>query len=68
VAPHWAVFATGADNRFGLPHPAVLARYRATGANLLDTATSGELSFRLDRSGARLESARRRDQPRYWQR
>ena len=68
VAPHWAVFATGADNRFGLPHPAVLARYRATGANLLDTATSGELSFRLDQSGARMDSARRRDQPRYWQR
>ena len=28
VAPALAVFPAGADNRFGFPHPEVLARYR----------------------------------------
>ena len=67
VAPKWAVFSTGAENRFGLPHPQIVARYRASGATLLDTATTGGLRFRLDQTGTRLITARRRDWPRYWQ-
>ena len=67
VSPAWAVFSTGAGNRFGLPHPDTVERYRASGAVLLDTATSGELIFRLGPEGTRLRSVRQRDHPRYWQ-
>jgi competence protein ComEC len=67
VAPGWAVFSTGAGNRFGLPHPDTVERYRESGARLLDTATSGELNFRVGPAGTRLLSARRQDHRRYWQ-
>ncbi len=67
VAPRWAVFATGAGNRFGLPKSQVVASYRQAGAKVLDTATTGELAFAMSASGTRLLSARRRDRQRYWQ-
>lgn len=66
VAPAWAVASTGAGNRFGLPKPDVVDRYRAAGAAFLDTAQEGALGFRLAPGGLSLRSARRRDTPRYW--
>lgn len=45
VSPRWAVFATGFGNRFDLPDPDVVERYRAGGAGLLDTARSGMIRF-----------------------
>lgn len=45
--PRYVLLATGYHNRWGYPRPATLRRYRASGAILLDTATSGAISFRL---------------------
>jgi competence protein ComEC len=66
VAPDWAVASTGAGNRFGLPKPEVVERYRAAGAGFLDTAQEGALGFRLGPQGLSLHAARRRDLRRYW--
>jgi len=38
--------SAGRDNRYGHPHPAVVARYRAQGARLLGTADEGALTWR----------------------
>jgi competence protein ComEC len=66
VSPHWAVISSGAGNRFKLPRSEVVQRYQRAGSVILDTARTGALRFRLDRSGASLLASRRRDQPRYW--
>lgn len=66
VAPRWAVVSTGAGNRFRLPRAEVVERYQRAGAEILDTARTGALRFRLDASGANLLASRRHDQPRYW--
>lgn len=65
VAPRWAVFSTGAGNRFGLPRDEVVRRYRQAGATTLDSASTGALHFRLDAAGTQLISARRQER-RYW--
>ena len=66
VHPRWAVISAGADNRFRLPRAEVLQRYHEAGARILNTAETGALRFRLDAGGARLLSARRWQQARYW--
>ncbi len=48
VRPQLVIFATGYLNRFGFPRAAVGARYRAVGATLLDTASSGAIEVRLE--------------------
>ena len=60
-----AVFAVGYRNRFGHPHPAVAARWRANGARLLRTDVSGAISFRIGPGGMQIEEWRLA-QPRYW--
>lgn len=47
--PRIAVVANGFGNRFGHPHPIVVARYRAVGAHIVSTAVSGALVWRSDR-------------------
>jgi competence protein ComEC len=66
VQPRWAVFSTGAGNRFHLPRAEIVERYRRGGATILNTAELGALAFRLGDGGTRLLSARRRQQARYW--
>ena len=41
VQPRYILFSTGYRNRFGYPRPETVARYRATGATLLDASTKG---------------------------
>ncbi len=48
VHAEYVLFPVGYRNRFGFPKPDVLARYRGTGARILDTATSGAVSIRLE--------------------
>jgi competence protein ComEC len=59
------VFAVGYRNRFGHPHPAVTARWRASGARLLRTDVSGAISFRIGQGGIEVEEWRLA-RPRYW--
>jgi competence protein ComEC len=66
VQPDYLLFSTGYHNRFGYPRPETVARYRTTGATLLDTAQEGSITFRLE-PGVALEPVRyRRGYRRYW--
>jgi len=57
VDPRYVVFSTGYRNRYHFPRPAVVARYRALDARLLDTAHAGAITFIVDaRQGVRLLS------------
>lgn len=46
VAPRWAVFSARASQRFPVPHPEVLERYRERGVPILRTDQEGAISFR----------------------
>lgn len=50
-------------NAFGHPHPQVLARYRAAGVLVHDTALDGALHLRLGEHGA---ARALRQEPRFW--
>lgn len=65
VNPAVVLFPVGLHNRYGFPHPTVLARYQAQGSRLLSTATDGAIQVRLgEADGIRAEPAPRR--VRYW--
>lgn len=66
VRPRYALFAAGYRNRYGFPRPAVVARYEAEGATLLDSAQNGAITFHLG-SPARLPPETfRQEARRYW--
>jgi competence protein ComEC len=58
VAPRWAIVPVGYRNRFGHPHHAVLARYRAAGARLLRSDHHGAIEVRLAPGVVTVRSAR----------
>lgn len=60
-----ALVASGHGNRFGHPRADVVARWRAAGARVLDTAQGGALRIGLRRGGPVAET-RRQAQPRLW--
>jgi competence protein ComEC len=45
VRPRWALVAAGHRNRWGFPAPAIVERWRASGAELLLTSNSGAIEF-----------------------
>lgn len=47
VRPRRVVFSTGYRNRYGQPRPAVVAAYRAVGAEVINTARSGAVTLSL---------------------
>jgi len=53
-----ALFCDGRGNRFGLPSPEVVERWRASGAEVLRTDLDGAIRVRLDASGVRWETFR----------
>jgi competence protein ComEC len=55
-----ALFSDGRANRFGLPAPEVVERWRASGAEVLRTDVDGAIRVRLDASGVRWETFRGR--------
>ena len=65
VRPAIAVVPAGYRNRFGHPHPEVLARYAALGAEILRTDLDGAVTVRLSASGASALAERQRRR-RYW--
>ena len=65
VSPDIAIFPVGYRNRFGLPSPEIISRYREHGARLLTTAESGALRIGGVRTGAQVTSHREK-QRRFW--
>jgi len=65
LRPHWIVIPVGHRNRYGHPHPEVMARYRASGAALARTDRDGAVTLRLQGDRIELERARQMEK-RYW--
>lgn len=67
VRPEYALFPAGYRNRYGHPKPEVVARYRAMGVKMYDSAHHGAITFRLDAKGrvVSLETYRQSGR-RYW--
>jgi competence protein ComEC len=65
VAAKTIVIPVGYRNRYGHPHPQVLARYRALRVPLWRTDRDGAVTLRLERQGMAVELARQA-QRRYW--
>jgi competence protein ComEC len=65
----WALVSAGFGNRWGLPRPKVVARWREAGAEVLDTAQGGALRLQAGPEWPvpRLEAWRDAD-PRWWRR
>lgn len=67
VRPRFALVSAGYRNRFGHPHPEVLARYRAAGAEILETARHGAVRLRVGADGTIATPERWRvDHRRFW--
>ena len=66
VKPDYVLFPVGYRNRFGFPRPEVVARYRAIGAELFDTARSGALQLRIGGGEPLRIVAHRWFSKRYW--
>jgi competence protein ComEC len=65
VMPGLVLFPAGYRNRYGHPHPGVVARLRARGIRLMGTAASGAISIRF-RADGRDVTQYRLDHARYW--
>jgi competence protein ComEC len=65
VAPRLAVISAGFENRFGFPHPDVVARYAAHHAELTRTDLDGAVEVRVDAHGP-AAVYRHRDQSPRW--
>jgi competence protein ComEC len=67
VAPEIAIVSSGFNNRWGFPKPEVVARWSAAGASVLNTASSGAVSFRLCQdSGLAPPRLDRHERRRFW--
>jgi competence protein ComEC len=51
LSPRYALVSAGYRNRFGHPHPDVVARYGDRGGEVLNTAHNGAVILRLDADG-----------------
>ena len=65
VQPRWAVLPVGYRNRFGHPKQAVVARYRASAAQMLRTDSAGAVLVRLEAEGVSVRPYREL-RKRYW--
>lgn len=67
VSPGYALASAGYRNRYGFPRPEVVARWRAAGAEVVQTADSGAVIFLLGQQGGIGEpTLYRRENRRYW--
>ena len=68
VKPSLALASYGYRNRFDLPSPEVMTRYRSRGIPVLATAAEGAIEVDLYPDGTMSAPRRfRRERPRYWQ-
>jgi competence protein ComEC len=66
LQPRRVVFSAGYRNAFGHPHPQVAERYRAAGAQALNSADSGAITLTLQRNGVVEITEYRKDHRHYW--
>ncbi len=66
VAPRWALFPVGYQNRFKFPRPEVVARYQEHQIGLLESSRLGAITFQLRREGISLPLGFRETESRYW--
>ena len=66
VTPATMIFSYGYANRFGHPHPVILARTRAMGAKAYATAREGAVMLTFRPDGSVFPVLWRRRQQRYW--
>ena len=67
VRPAYAVVSAGFGNRWGFPKPRVVERWRAVGARVLNTASSGAVYFRVcSRTGVVAVGRERQLRHRFW--
>jgi competence protein ComEC len=65
VHPQYAVFTVGYRNRFGHPHPQVVARYRDAGSKILRSDSAGLIRLAFGEAGVEA-SEYRPSRRRYW--
>lgn len=51
VAPHYVLFPTGYENRFGFPKALIIKRYQQLNAVIYNTANDGEIFMKLNPNG-----------------
>jgi len=67
LAPDYLLVSSGAANRFGHPHPEVVAQWQQHAARVFDTADCGAIHVTVGPQGARMApTCPRRDEPRWW--
>jgi len=64
--PATALVSSGWHNHFNHPNPAVVSRYAAAGADLMNSAQTGFVDVRFDAAGARVVERGRVDRRPYW--
>jgi competence protein ComEC len=61
------IASTGFGNRWGMPDPGVVARWRRAGVTVLDTATEGAITVRFPARPTAIEvESERRSRPHWW--
>jgi len=67
VHPQTVVFSVGYRNRYGFPHATITQRYQNMGAQLVDTARQGAVTFLFDTNdGLQMQAGHRQNSKRYW--
>ncbi|WP_455208405.1 DNA internalization-related competence protein ComEC/Rec2, partial [Kaarinaea lacus] len=66
VTPKYALFSVGYRNRYGLPKRDVVERYQRVGATVLNTNTSGAMTFVLGNDQLLPPNLYRDERRRYW--
>ncbi len=66
IKPQYAVVSSGYRNRYKFPKPRVVNTYKQAGANLLNTANSGMISFKVSDDGVSKPLQYRTENKRVW--
>ncbi|MDW3094876.1 MAG: DNA internalization-related competence protein ComEC/Rec2 [Gammaproteobacteria bacterium] len=67
VHPQTVVFSAGYRNRYGFPHATISQRYQEMGAQIVETARQGAVTFLFDANdGLQIQAQHRLDSKRYW--
>jgi competence protein ComEC len=66
IQPAYVLYASGYRNRYRFPHPDIVARYAASGAQALDSPGSGAIRFTLNATGTSQPERYRCLNRRYW--